>query len=186
MNDTLRTKRLTIRRLYMSDLSDFYGYAKNPNVGPAANWKPHESIEESKKLLETLIKSGNVWAIVENSSSKLIGTIGLHEDEKRQLKNCRMLGYTIGEEWWNLGYCTEAAKRIIRYGFEIHGLDLITVNHFLSNIKSQRVIEKCGFTYEGTLRCSTVRYDGNVFDTREYSMTRDEYKKNSSEWVFTE
>lgn len=183
---TIQTGRLLLRDLKISDLSEFYDYAKNPNVGPPASWKPHESIDESKRILENLIRSGDVWAIVEKSSSKLIGTVGLSEDSRRQFKNCRMLGYTIGEPWWNMGYCTEASKRVIRYGFEECGLELITINHFPFNEKSKRVIEKCGFVYEGTLRCSTVRYDGKILDTCEYSMTSEEYKKVSDRWDFTE
>lgn len=183
---TLKTKRLILRNLIPSDLHDFYEYSKNPNVGPPASWKPHESIDESKKILDIMMKNGDVWGIVEKSSMKLIGTIGLHHDGKRQYKNLRVLGYTIGEPWWGKGYCTEAARRVIQYGFEDNGLDLITVNHFPTNEKSKRVIEKCGFTYEGTLRCSMVRYDGKVMDTCEYSISRDEYKQASSEWEFAE
>lgn len=32
------TDRLKMRRFKLSDLNDFYEYAKNPNVGPSAGW----------------------------------------------------------------------------------------------------------------------------------------------------
>ncbi|MEG1896532.1 MAG: GNAT family protein, partial [Oscillospiraceae bacterium] len=43
------------------------------------------------------------------------------------------------------------------------------------NERSRRVIEKVGFTYEGTLRQEFVRFDNRVFDSMVYSMTREEY-----------
>ena len=43
----ITTQRLVLRPPKGSDLNDFYEYAKNPNVGPAAGWKPHADTRES-------------------------------------------------------------------------------------------------------------------------------------------
>ena len=43
--------------------------------------------------------------------------------------------------------------------------------------RSRRVIEKCGFVYEGTLRETFLRYDGAVFDEAMYSLTKEEWQK---------
>ena len=48
----IETERLILRPFEESDLDDFYEYAKNDNVGPNAGWKPHESKEESEKILD--------------------------------------------------------------------------------------------------------------------------------------
>ena len=107
-------------------------------------------------------------------SNKVIGSIGLHKDVKREMENAKMIGMywlkTIGK-----GYATEAARRVIQYAFEELGFDLISVYHFPHNKRSKRVIEKCGFKYEGTLRNATVLYNGNVYDELCYSLTREEY-----------
>ncbi|WP_240268569.1 GNAT family N-acetyltransferase [Paenibacillus timonensis] len=44
--------------------------------------------------------------------------------------------------------------------------------HYPDNPKSKRVIEKCSFTYEGTLR----KYSRNLKDSVRYSMTREEWE----------
>ncbi|MBU3811882.1 MAG: GNAT family N-acetyltransferase [Candidatus Niameybacter stercoravium] len=49
---------------------------------------------------------------------------------------------------------------------------VVAVCHYPSNIKSKRVIEKCGFTYEGTLR----GYSRNLEDSVRYSMTKEEWE----------
>ena len=70
---------------------------------------------------------------------------------------------------------TEAAERVIRYAFETLALDSLAITTRKSNARSQRVIEKCGFRYEGTMRRAYRIYDGTVHDLLCYSMLREEY-----------
>ena len=44
MVQPLETERLQLRGWKRSDAPQLYAYASNPNVGPKAGWKPHESI----------------------------------------------------------------------------------------------------------------------------------------------
>ena len=173
--DTLFTERLILRGFHYSDLDDFFDYAKNPNVGPNAGWKPHENKRESLSVLRQFVNSDEVWAIVYKDNKKVIGSIGLHKDAKRSNRYARMIGYALSEEYWGQGLATEAAKCVIQYGFEILKLDIISVYHYPHNYRSKRVIEKCGFKYEGTLRQASILFDGNSYDEVCYSMTMDEY-----------
>lgn len=133
----LETERLILRPWRLEDAADMYAYAKNPNVGPNAGWKPHESVEESKAILESWIHSDeeeDIWAIVPKETGRACGSIGLHQDERRLgVPNCRELGYVLGQEQWGKGYMTEAAKAVLRYGFAELGLELIAVRHHLHN-----------------------------------------------------
>lgn len=86
-----------------------------------------------------------------------------------------MIGYALREESWGKGYMTEVVRHIIQFGFESLCLDLISVGHFEFNDRSRRVIEKCGFRYEGTLRRASSIFDGSVHDALVYSMLREEY-----------
>ncbi len=76
---------------------------------------------------------------------------------------------------------TEAAMAVIRYGFEEMDLDMISISRNPQNTRSGRVIDKCGFTYEGTLRQAYKIYDGSVRDVACYSMTKEEYEKAARE-----
>ena len=51
----LKTHRLTLRSWRQTDLEDFYEYARVDGVGQMAGWLPHQSIEESKKILASFI-----------------------------------------------------------------------------------------------------------------------------------
>lgn len=55
---TLTTERLILRSFTMDDAADFYEYAKDPDTGIHAGWKPHESIEESRRHPDLLSGGG--------------------------------------------------------------------------------------------------------------------------------
>ncbi len=178
--ETIETSRLFMRRFLESDLSAMHGYCVKPNVGSHAGWKPHETLEDSKRILKEFMDGDEVWAIVEKESGRLIGSCGLHRDHKRMNDRVRMLGYVLDDDFWGKGYMTECAKGLIRYGFLEMNLELISVYHFSENNRSKRVIEKCGFNYEGVLHQARRLYDGRVVDDVCYSLTKDEFLKQYS------
>lgn len=161
----LTTDRLLLRPIVAEDAEDIYEYSRNANVGPNAGWKPHESIEETRLIMERVfINQEGVLGIILRESGKLIGSIGLVKDPKRENDKARMLGYAIGEAYWGQGFMTEAVRELLRYGFEELNLDLISAYCYSHNQRSRRVLEKCGFLHEGTLRQCEQLFDGNTYD----------------------
>jgi [ribosomal protein S5]-alanine N-acetyltransferase len=142
----LETNRLVLRGLELRDLDDFHHYAKKPNIGPRAGWKPHESIEESLMILSRMIKDNEVWAITLKEQNRIIGTIGLHQRDQAD-DTVKEIGYVLDDIYWNQGIVTEAVKRIIAYAFAELGLKRVTCGHHPLNKASRRVIEKSGFVY---------------------------------------
>ncbi len=171
----LETGRLYLRMWERSDAPQFFAYASNPNVGPQAGWKPHESVAESRKIIEAVFRKKHAWAIIEKSTGRLIGSVGFSEDRFRPGVRSLELGYSLAEEYWGMGLMTEAVKSVITYGFEYIGLDIMMVRTGEENMASRRVIEKCGFRYEGTLRRIYKIYDGTIKPVRCYTMLREEY-----------
>lgn len=173
----LSTERTILRVFRMRDTQDFYDYAKNPIVGTMAGWKPHESLQESETMIKKYIEDDQIWAIEDRASGRVIGTVGLHPDQKRgrAFERVRMLGYGLDEPYWGRGVMPEVCREVLRYAFEELGLDLVSVFHYPFNRRSKRVIEKLGFHYEGFLRDATVLPNGEVTDDLCYSMTRQEY-----------
>jgi [ribosomal protein S5]-alanine N-acetyltransferase len=171
----LETERLILRSFTDLDADDHFRYAADPEVGPRAGWKPHESREESLSIIHEFNAGGNVFAIERKSDHRVIGSLGLHKDKSRNLPDVLAIGYVLSQDCWGNGYMTEAVKRVLRYGFEEMGLRLMSISHYTFNDRSRRVIEKCGFVYEGTMRQTFLRYDGAVFDESMYSLTKEEW-----------
>lgn len=172
---SLETNRMILRPWKVADLDDFYEYAKNPNVGPNAGWEPHKNKVISLEILQSFIEKGETRAIIYKENNKVIGSIGVHYDEKRNGANAKMIGYVLSENYWGKGLMSEAVKEVIKYLFEEEKYDVISCYHYPFNLRSKRVIEKCGFKYEGTLRLVSKIFDGSVHDDVCYSITREEY-----------
>ena len=88
-------------------------------------------------------------AITLRSTAELIGAIGLVISAQQHRAE---LGYWIGRPYWGRGYCTEAARAIVAFGFEQLDLHRIVATHFARNPASGRVMQKLGMAREGLLR----------------------------------
>lgn len=162
---TLTTERLTLRPFRKDDVEALYAYSKDEEVGRNAGWKPHESLLESSDILHLVfLNQSSVWAIERQTDRRLMGSIGLITDSARQYGSARSLGYALGIDYWGQGYMTEAVRAAVRFGFGQMGLDLISATCYPDNPASRRVLEKCGFQYEGVLHRAELLYNGQVKD----------------------
>ncbi|MDU4696557.1 MAG: GNAT family N-acetyltransferase [Paenibacillus sp.] len=166
---TLETDRLLLREWRESDASGYFDLFKSPDVTNAGA-RVCESVEEGREAVRAFIQSQESWAIVLQENDQLIGCITLEDIHRHD--RYKELEYVIAAEAQNQGYATEAVQRVLRYAFTELKLYIVAVCHYPDNLKSKRVIEKCGFTYEGTLR----GYSRNLKDSVRYSMTREEWE----------
>ena len=81
------------------------------------------------------------------------------------------LGYWIGHHFWGRGYCTEAAREIVRFAFDDMGLNRVHAYHFSRNPASGRVMRKIGMRHEGTHRQHVRKWD-RFEDTESYGMLK--------------
>lgn len=172
----LQTERLVLRCFDPNDAVSVYAYAKSDKVGPMAGFVPHRSIEESREMIRRYIQNGDAWAVVEKSTGRVIGSISLRKDPKRQLDHALRMGYSLGEDYWGRGYATEACREVLRYSFEELGCAVMSADHFPFNPRSKRVLKKLGFTLEGTIRQARLLPDGRVIDLVSYSLLKSEYE----------
>lgn len=180
--DRIVTKRLVLRPLKSSDAEAMYEYAKTDEVGPKAGWTPHKTVQESLHIVQYMMNSNEVWAITLRDNDTLIGTIGLHKDEDEK-DTFRSIGYVLHPKYHGLGLMTEAAKALIVYAFEQTNTETIGCGHFLDNIASKRVIEKCGFIYQRTIEKDFTLFGFKVKKAcAEYEITKDMYKENNIIW----
>lgn len=149
----LETKRIILRPWQENDAADLYEYAKDPLVGPIAGWPPHTSIENSLEIIQNVLSAPGTYAVVLKETEKPVGSIGLMIGKNSNLKisdDEGEIGYWIGVPYWGQGLIPEAARELIRYGFEDLELQKIWCGYFDGNEKSHRVQEKCGFLYHHT------------------------------------
>ena len=59
----IHTERLTLRPWRETDAASLFTYASVLDVGPAAGWPPHRSIEESREIIRTVFTAPHTFAI---------------------------------------------------------------------------------------------------------------------------
>lgn len=149
----LETERLILRKWTDADAESLFEYAKDPDVGPIAGWPPHQSVEESLSIIRNVLSGDECYAICEKENGRAIGAIELmlngHTDMTERDDECE-LGYWLGKPFWGRGYMPEAARELIRHGFEDLHMRAIWCGYYDGNQKSKRVQEKVGFLYHHT------------------------------------
>lgn len=170
----ISTSRLLLRPFRPSDADSLYRCASDPKVALPAAWNPHKSVDESRTIIRTVFSAPLTWAITLKDDDKsvpvhageVIGAVGLssidptdqelanpggnsdreQNGKSRSRADERELGYWVARPLWGRGIATEAARAVVKYGFEQVGLTAIWGRHMLSNIGSDRVMQNCGMT----------------------------------------
>jgi RimJ/RimL family protein N-acetyltransferase len=180
-NITLETERLILRPLSEQDSEEVYENVKEYDI---ARWTiniPHpypkeEAIRYIRQSME-LIKKGKSYelAIRFNSSKELAGVMALLNVEKEH-RNAE-LGYWIAKKYWNKGIATEAASKILEFGFQELNLERICARCFHENEASRRVMEKIGMEHEGKFRHEIFK-ENEFIDMIYYGMIKDDWKNH--------
>ncbi len=175
----LETDRLLLRPFVEKDAPRVHKLAGDREIAATTLNIPHPyEAGDAEKWISTHRKafdSGNevIFAVTLKLDGLLIGAIGLVISRPHDRGE---MGYWIGKEYWGSGYCTEAAKAVLHYGFDELGLNKIHARHMDTNPASGRVLEKIGMGYEGCLKQHYKKWDA-FGDYHVYGILRDEYQQ---------
>lgn len=175
---SLETERLRLRQLTHDDAEALVEIFGNPDVlrylsgGPPCNTR-----EEAIGVIDWMhswfaAQNGLRWGITLRGEDNVIGTCGFHFWE-RENRRCD-IGYDLIPTYWKRGYITEAAHAMVRWCFENLNLHRIQADCTAGNLGSERVLEKVGFTHEGTWRESCFEH-GRFVNIKQYGLLRREY-----------
>ena len=166
----LKTERLILRPLSIADADTiFESWTSDPKVAKYMNWNLHQRVEDTKEWLrfeeENIGKSTNyTWGFVLKETGELFGSGGINYNSDYEMFE---LGYNIMQKYWNQGFTTEAAKKIIDFAIKELGIKRLFCRHAKDNIASGKVIEKLGFTYQNNGTYTSL--DGKrTFLSKEY------------------
>lgn len=177
----IETERLVLAELRRSDIPLIVKYAANKNISDNTLNLPFPYTEKDAVFWINMASQGFrthtniIFGIRLKELDEFIGGIGLTIEQRFSRAE---IGYWIAEPFWNRGLTTEAAKAVIRFGFEKLGLNKLTCSHFEKNPASGKVIVKSGMIKEGHLK-EHVCKDGVFHDLVVYGLTRKEAKANS-------
>lgn len=163
------TGKCIIRRWRRGDEPSLVRHADNRNIwmNVRDTFPSPYTINDATQWIEAAANRlrDQAWAI--DVGGFAVGGIGLHPDEGVHRYNAE-IGYWLGEEFWGRGIATEAVGAMTRHAFEGRGLVRVYAAVFAWNTASIRVLEKCGYELEGTLRMSAFKA-GRFVDQQLYA-----------------
>lgn len=180
---TLATERLILRPFTDADADDIYALQSDAEVLRYWDSPPCTERAEADRFLErcrTLAEEGSGVRLVleDKNDGAFLGWImvGGWNPTFRSAS----IGYCLGKSAWGHGYTAEAARAVLDWAFDaFEGLNRVEGEADTRNMPSRRVLEKLGFTLEGTKREDCI-VDGVVSDTWIMSLLRREWPTASS------
>ena len=149
---TLHTERLKLRPFVPGDAPRVQVLANDVRIADVTASIAHPYTEEMAQLW--IAAHPAMWrnketvsfAITLIESNQLIGCISIMHIKNNEGE----LGYWVGVDFWNNGYCTEACREVVNFGFKQLSLQRIYAHHLCRNPASGKVLIKAGFKHTGS------------------------------------
>jgi RimJ/RimL family protein N-acetyltransferase len=172
----LTTPRLILRRWREDDLDALAAMNADPEV---MRYVGDGSVRDRQQTAAGLAQVEREWdergyglfAVEVRESGRLAGWVGLAVPAfLPEVLPAVEIGWRLGREFWGAGIATEAARVVLRFGFDDRGLDRIISIRHVDNRASGRVMDKLGLRFD---RATVVPGHGQPVEV--YAITRDEY-----------
>lgn len=150
--ERIETSRLLLRKPRLEDAEAIYaGWAGDLDVTRYLSWPRHESIADTEAFLRGSDDEWSRWLagpllVGSRESGVVIGSTGLHFESANRAE----VGYVFSRDAWGFGYATEAVRALLAEAHACAPLSVFASVH-PHNAASMHVLEKCGFTRDGTL-----------------------------------
>jgi len=179
----LESPRLLLRPPEPGDAAFFAESLADYDLAKMLATAPHPyDLADAEGFIARITKAralgeAHVFTILTQDGTK-IGCCGLH------LKNGRYeLGYWIAKPFWRQGYASEAARRLLAYGFGVLKADAVQAGWFHDNPGSHRVLARLGFEADHVEACECFARAESVL-CNQALLTRDAFgRKKPSEMM---
>ena len=165
---TLSTARLLLRAPAAEDVTAFHDILSSPDVTRFSNWPDAPAKAVAERAMRWMCRAypsgkGCAWMIEDRDLKIVAGAIRYNWFVNKS--KCGEIGYELHPDFWGKGLMTEAAAAVALCGHQFFKLNRIEAWTLPGNAGSDRVLEKAGFRYEGTLR-QKARFKGAYHDFR--------------------
>ncbi|MFF0191203.1 GNAT family N-acetyltransferase [Streptomyces sp. NPDC005244] len=175
---TLHTPRLRLRPFEETDANDLFALHSSAYVlryWDSPPWSEHARAEkfltDSRQMAQQ--GTGTRLAVERLTDGAFIGWSSLNDWNPDH--RSASLGYCFNQAAWGHGYATEAAHAVLQWAFHTLDLNRVQAEADTRNLASARVLEKLGFTHEGTLRENCI-VNGDVSDSWVYGLIKRDWR----------
>lgn len=173
----LKTDRLVLRELLLSDTLDIYQIFASNEVTYHYDLETFSEVDQARELVERQSKrfehgEGIRWGIAQKSDNIIVGTCGYRFSANSQGE----IGYDLAFPYWRRGIMSEALTAMFDFGFETLKLHRIQALVMVNNVASAKLLSKLGFHEEGILR-EYAFFKGQYHDLRCFSLLSSDFDR---------
>ena len=179
----IETDRLTLREFRDDDWQPMADYWSDPRY---QRYYPEMVSPES--IVRDLVSR---FLAAQDEEPRRMGQLAIErKDDGRMIGNCGVrvnapehregnIGYELNPDEWGQGFGTEAARAILRFGFEDLGLHRIWAEVNAENAGSIHILTKLGMQFEARFR-EHQWFRGQWWDTEIYAILDREWTADQS------
>ncbi|MCB5167348.1 GNAT family N-acetyltransferase [Streptomyces bambusae] len=145
----LHTDRLALRRWRDSDLAPWAAMNADPDVREhLGDLLTREQSDASVARFQADFdrRGYGWWAVEVRATGEFIGFAGLDQVDDGMPFTGVEIGWRLARSAWGQGYATEAALKVLAYGFDTLELPEILAVTTATNLRSQAVMRRIGLT----------------------------------------
>ena len=148
MRVSLGSERIYLRDYNSNDVQDLYEFL---SIDEVVKYEPYSAMSfgECKKEVKRRMNDPSFYAVILRENEKMIGNIYFEQTQPYKFRTYE-LGYVFNPKYWNMGYATEAASIILRYGFSSLNAHRIIANCNQLNDRSIKLLERIGMRRESS------------------------------------
>ena len=143
------TARLVLRRPRRRDAQAIYeAYGRDPEVARHLTWTVHGSVADTHRFLDAADRGWSTGAdnpFVAWMGPRLVGATGLTRVGPHRMRT----GYLVARPLWGQGLATEMLRAMTGVAFARGLCDEVEALVDRENVRSIRVLERCGFQPDG-------------------------------------
>lgn len=177
----LTTERLLLRPARVSDTDALFERRADPIVSELQDWPmPYSRERAEAQIAKTTaedapsVNGGWMLTIADHADSIIYGDINIFLEDEGHTSG---VGYSITPAYWGRGFASEALTGVVDWLFDVQGVSRAYAMLHPDNYRSARVLETCGFVYEGRMR-NACWVEAEVSDDLIYGLT----PTQRSEW----
>jgi RimJ/RimL family protein N-acetyltransferase len=143
----------------MSDMTSLVKHADNLNVARHLRDRfPHPyTPADARRFLDAIAMARPVTTFAIDVLGEAVGGVGFSPGTDVERFSAE-IGYWLAEPFWGRGIAPEALGLVSTYAFTTCNVLRLFALPFADNTRSTRVLEKAGYTLEGVLRSSSVKF----------------------------
>jgi len=174
MYHEMKTARLTLRPLYISDAETVHEYASDDENTTYMYFLPNKTMEETRSFLECVTKewqkdapAAYEFAVVLNGTQ--IGAVSVALNDERTEGE---MGWIINKKYWHKGYAYEAACAVRDFALNELKLPRLIAQCDYRNENSYKLMEKLGFILEDANGTRTYPKSGETARELTYALNK--------------